>query len=165
MKTLAADVFRVVEDWVKGRPAAEYTAPYLKSIRSGSGTLFKLVRHSLPISAVFAVLAIYCHSTRLFSQNEPATIGFIRESMLYGVLLWTVYLLSGYVASWLTSHLHSLVHRIGSLHPFCLTSGDNNKQTRLAARNKRHFARLCIEGSLAILWNIVAVGIIYFFTK
>lgn len=50
------------------------------------------------------------------------------------------------------------------LHPFTLSAGDNNRQTELAAKNKKNFTRLCVEGAIAVLWNIVAAIVFVLFT-
>ncbi len=155
-QSLAGDIFRVVESWVSGRPSAEYSTPYLKWLRKNSDLLFKLVKHSLPVSAVFAVLAYFLHASHQLNQSQPASIGFIRQTMLYGVMLWVTFLGGGFISRWLAGHLCSLVHKIGTLHPFCLSAGDNNRQTMLAARNKRNFTRMCVEGAVAVFWNIIA---------
>lgn len=163
-QSLAGDIFRVVEEWVQGRPTAQYSAPYLKTLRRRSDLIFKLVRHSLPVSAVFALLAYFCHTTHQLDQGATASIGFIRQTMLFGVLLWVTFLVSGFISRWLAGHLHGLLHKIGMLHPFTLSAGDDNRQTALAAKNKKNFTRLCFEGSLAVAWNIVAAVIIVLFT-
>ena len=163
-QSLAGDIFRVVDDWVKSRPTAQYTAPYLKILRGRSDLIFKLVRHSLPVSAVFALLAYFCHTTHQLDQGATASIGFIRHTMLFGVLLWVTFLISGFISRWLAGHLHRLLHKIGMLHPFALSAGDENRQTALSARNKKNFTRLCCEGSLAVAWNLVAATLIVLFT-
>lgn len=163
-QSLAGDIFRVVDGWVKSRPTAQYSAPYLKTLRQRSDLVFKLVRHSLPVSAVFTLLAYFCHITHELDQGATASIGFIRQTMLFGVLLWVTFLISGFLSRWLAGHLLSLLHKIGMLHPFTLSAGDNNRQTELAAKNKTNFTRLCVEGAIAVLWNIVAAIVIVFFT-
>ena len=163
-QSLAGDIFRVVGEWVRGRPTAQYTAPYLKTLRRRSSLIFKLVRHSLPVSAVFALLAYFCHVTHGLDQGADASIGFIRQTMLFGVMLWVTFLGGGFISRWLAGHLHALLHKIGMLHPFTLSGGDNNRQTILAATNKKNFSRLCLEGSLAVVWNLVAAGVIISFT-
>lgn len=163
-QSLAGDIFRVVEEWVQGRPTAQYTAPYLKALRRRSDLIFKLVRHSLPVSAVFALLAYFCHTTHQLDQGATASIGFIRQTILFGVLLWVTFLVSGFISRWLAGHLHGLLHKIGMLHPFTLSAGDDNRQTALAAKNKKNFTRLCFEGSLAVVWNLAAAAIIVLLT-
>ena len=163
-QSLAVDIFRVVEEWVNGRPTAQYAAPYLQVLRRRSDLIFKIVRHSLPISAVVALLAYFCQTTHELDQGAVATIGFIRKTMLFGVMLWGAFLISGFVSRWLAGHLRGLLHKIGMLHPFNLSAGDQNRQTVLAAKNAKSFRRLCIEGSLAVVWNIAAAVVIFLFT-
>lgn len=163
-QSLAGDIFRVVDEWVQALPTAQYSAPYLKTLRRRSELIFKLVRNSLPVSAVFALLAYFCHITSHLDQEMNASIGFIRQIMLFGVLLWATFLVSGFISRWLAGHLQGLLHKIGMLHPFLLTAGDSNRQTNLSAKNGRNFKRLCIEGAFAVLWNIVAAILIILFT-
>lgn len=163
-QSLAGDIFRVVQEWVDGRPTAQYSAPYLKGLRRKSSLISNLVTHSLPISSVFAVLAYFCQSTRALDQVQPASIGFIRQTMLYGVILWATFLVVGMLSRWLAKHLQGLLRKIGMLHPFSLSAGDNNRQTMLYARNKRNLGRLCVEGAIAVFWNIIAAYLIYLFS-
>jgi hypothetical protein len=164
-QSLASDIFHVVQDWVAGRPTGQYAAPYIQWIRHRSDLVFKLIKLSLPVSAVFALLSYFCHITRVLDQSSSATVGFIRLILLYGVILWATYLFAGVLARWLGSHLDGLLDRIGTMHPFTLTAGDKNRQTELAAKNSRNFTRFCVEGSIAVCWNIVAAILIYLFTR
>jgi hypothetical protein len=160
-QSLANDIFRVVDEWVSGRPTPEYTLPYLLTARKHSQTIARAIRFTLPVMAVLALLAYYCDSTHNLPQEEAVTIGFIRMTMLYGVGLWGVYISSGVVAKFLSNHIEQLLRRIGRIHPFLLTAGDDNHQNELAAKNKKSFIRFCFEGFIAIAWNLVAGYAIY----
>ncbi len=163
-QALASDVFRVVNDWSKSRPSPAYLVPYLRQIRDRSTFISKLIARSIPTSAVFALLAFYWMYTGDLDQTSPATINFIRLTMTFGVCLWFLSIISGILGRKLASRSEGLLHRIGSFHPFSLTAGDNTRQLEIAARNSRSFIRFCVEGAITVAWNLIAGGLIWYFT-
>lgn len=164
-QSLANDIFRVVQEWTDGRSKPEYTIPYLVKIRQNSKRIARFTEFSMPVTTAATILAYYFYSTRDQVLSDPVTTDFVRTGVLYVSMTWLVYTFSRAGSKWLSNRLKSQLDRIGRIHPFMLTAGDDNRQNSLSAKNKKNLRGFFFEAAFAVTWNVVAGFIIYYLTK
>lgn len=139
----AEEIFSIVQRWAEACPQPQ----------SITGINSAIYRHSEKIEFlnfwVFPILYIVCGYLFLSTYN-------MQNSIPYAFIAFSGLILVRSAAQNLNSSINKWAHNSRRFSLFLLTGGDQNQQTKIAARSKNHTIKLVVSVLVSFMVNIFA---------
>jgi hypothetical protein len=163
---VSQEVLALVSEWNRGLGEPQGILPALMWCKRHSHRISAWLSRSMPVFAGFALYAYYGQQfAALATPTGPATAALLGFTAKWVACFAALVLASFLVGEAVGSAVGRNLDRFGRFAVLQITNGDQKRQTELLARNTRSVWVFVLNGLGAVLWNVVAAGLCYWFRR
>jgi hypothetical protein len=162
---LADELIDVVAEWNEALPKPAVRDTWFNGVEKRASWFPRVIQITLPL--FYAVTALSILGPALGSSvSDQVTVTSIKYASGWILLSIISLQLIQKFAHYLASQTYRSIQDYGSFTPFLITKGDRNRSDELARNNHRTILRFFGHSLAALILNVIAAGIAwYFFPK
>jgi len=152
---ISQELLALVSEWNKALTQPQHVFPFMQWCKRKSSTICYLIRCSIPVFAAIAAYAYFVDLSAGFDLSAALTASQLTVTIRWLAMSAAFIFIASRFAAFITHTVERSLGRFGRFQAIELTKGDQNRQTKLMAKNSRSFWKFIACGAIAIVWNVV----------